>query len=214
LLADNRLSSAAQDTFSEAAKQGRVIGVPAICLIEVIYLAEKGNIPAQALTKLIQELQTPGSVLAIVPLDQEIALAIQKVPRTQVPDMPDRIIAANALHLDLPLVARDRAIQNAELKTVWKRDNFHTLFITLHPNLMILVSQEFIKRALSIFSRQRSFSFHHHKLIKPPGQNEGASTHFIDLRTSPPGRPRPLPPGKSTNCQMPVEKGGLNCMPF
>lgn len=119
LLADNRLSSAAQDTFSEAAKQGRLIGVPVICLVEVIYLAEKGNIPSQALEKLIKELHTPGNVLSIVSLNQEIALDIQKVPRTQVPDMPDRIIAATALHLDLPLITRDRAIQTTELTTIW-----------------------------------------------------------------------------------------------
>jgi len=36
-----------------------------------------------------------------------------------VPDMPDRIIAATALHLDLPLVTRDRAIQAAGLKAIW-----------------------------------------------------------------------------------------------
>lgn len=32
------------------------------------------------------------------------------VTDTHVPDMPDRIIAATALHLNLPLLSRDRQI--------------------------------------------------------------------------------------------------------
>jgi len=41
------------------------------------------------------------------------------VPRAEVPDMPDRIIAATALHLGLPLISRDRKIQLAGLQTIW-----------------------------------------------------------------------------------------------
>jgi len=33
--------------------------------------------------------------------------------------MPDRIIAATALHLGLPLVTRDQRIAAAGIKTVW-----------------------------------------------------------------------------------------------
>ncbi len=33
--------------------------------------------------------------------------------------MPDRIIAATALHLGLPLVTRDRRLQAAIIQTIW-----------------------------------------------------------------------------------------------
>ncbi|MGH7200282.1 MAG: PIN domain-containing protein [Planctomycetaceae bacterium] len=33
--------------------------------------------------------------------------------------MPDRMIAATALHLNLPLVTRDRRIQAANIPTIW-----------------------------------------------------------------------------------------------
>ena len=45
--------------------------------------------------------------------------SIQKVSRDIIPDMPDRIIAATALHLDLPLVTRDQKIQAAGITTIW-----------------------------------------------------------------------------------------------
>jgi predicted nucleic acid-binding protein len=33
--------------------------------------------------------------------------------------MPDRIIAATALHLDFPLVTHDQRIQTSGIKTIW-----------------------------------------------------------------------------------------------
>jgi len=36
-----------------------------------------------------------------------------------VPDLPDRIIAATALHLNVPVISRDSKIQAANLQTVW-----------------------------------------------------------------------------------------------
>jgi len=44
---------------------------------------------------------------------------MRQVDRAQVPDLPDRIIAATALHLGLPLISRDRKIQLADVETIW-----------------------------------------------------------------------------------------------
>jgi predicted nucleic acid-binding protein len=52
-------------------------------------------------------------------LTPEVAEAVAEVPRSAVPDMPDRIIAATALHLGLPLVSRDRLIQLSGIETIW-----------------------------------------------------------------------------------------------
>ncbi len=42
-----------------------------------------------------------------------------RVMRAEVPDLPDRIIAATALHLEVPVISRDRKIQASSLETVW-----------------------------------------------------------------------------------------------
>jgi predicted nucleic acid-binding protein len=59
------------------------------------------------------------SALVLVPLDEAVARAVGQIPRDKVPDMPDRIIAATALHLNLPLITRDRQIQTAKIPTIW-----------------------------------------------------------------------------------------------
>ncbi len=44
---------------------------------------------------------------------------MRHVPRSEVPDMPDRIIAATALYLKVPLISRDARIRAANLDTIW-----------------------------------------------------------------------------------------------
>lgn len=64
-------------------------------------------------------LTDPTSSFAVVSLDLAIAQGIRQIPRNLLPDMPDRIIAATALHLNLPLVTRDQRIQAVGIKTIW-----------------------------------------------------------------------------------------------
>lgn len=45
--------------------------------------------------------------------------AIANIPREIVPEMPDRIIAATALYLNIPLVTKDSKIQAANIQTIW-----------------------------------------------------------------------------------------------
>ena len=44
---------------------------------------------------------------------------MRQVPRAEVPDMPDRMIAATAVYFNVPVISRDRRIRAATLKTVW-----------------------------------------------------------------------------------------------
>jgi predicted nucleic acid-binding protein len=41
------------------------------------------------------------------------------IPRADVPDLPDRIIAATAVYLGVPLISRDRAIRASSVETIW-----------------------------------------------------------------------------------------------
>lgn len=102
-----------------AARRGDAIGVSPIRLVEIIYLAEKGRIQPQTFALVTAALRSSDSVLVEVPLDLDVAQALQRVPWDAVPDMPDRIIAATALHWQVPVISRDARIQAANLQTIW-----------------------------------------------------------------------------------------------
>ena len=59
------------------------------------------------------------AAVVLAPLDLGVARAMQGIPRDIVPDMPDRIIAATAQYLNLPLVTRDAALRATSLTTIW-----------------------------------------------------------------------------------------------
>jgi PIN domain nuclease of toxin-antitoxin system len=44
---------------------------------------------------------------------------MRQVPRADVPDMPDRMVAATGVYFDVPVISRDRRIRATNLKTVW-----------------------------------------------------------------------------------------------
>ena len=114
-----RLGPAAREAFGACDRGEVIIYVPTICLVEITYLQEKGRIPADVKARLDVELQAGTSGLVLAALTADVASAVARVPRAKVPDMPDRIIAATALHLGLPLISRDRRIQLADANTIW-----------------------------------------------------------------------------------------------
>lgn len=71
------------------------------------------------LSDLLQALRNKTGNFRLVPINLAVTRALRKIPRADVPDMPDRIIAATAWHLKLPLVTRDSKIRAAQLKTIW-----------------------------------------------------------------------------------------------
>ena len=119
LFKSSRLSERARAAMEDAASQGDSCLVLAITIIEVTYLAEKRRILPDVLPRLISALNTAEAALSFVPIDLAVASRLGDVPRDSVPDMPDRIIAATALHLGLPLVTRDSAIRASGIETIW-----------------------------------------------------------------------------------------------
>jgi PIN domain nuclease of toxin-antitoxin system len=112
-------SPAARVALKQTATDGNSIYVSAISIVEVCYLVEKGKLSATVWQRLIEALADIDSALVVFPVELDIAIALQQIPRVAVPDMPDRIIAATALCLNLPLVTRDRKIQAASISTIW-----------------------------------------------------------------------------------------------
>jgi PIN domain nuclease of toxin-antitoxin system len=113
------LSPTALRIIRSAVDTGWPLFISAITLVETIYLAERGRLPLEAWSRLRSEVRSAASSILVQPVDENVAEAIHKVPRDVVPDMPDRIIAATALCLDLPLVTRDRRLQAAGIRTIW-----------------------------------------------------------------------------------------------
>ncbi len=99
-------------------RKGHPLFIASITLVEIIYLVEKARLPDAALDILNETLDEPRPPLVVVPLTRKVVERLHEVPRDMVPDMPDRIIEATALHLGCPLVTRDRQIQHADVETV------------------------------------------------------------------------------------------------
>jgi PIN domain nuclease of toxin-antitoxin system len=95
------------------------IAVSAISLAEIVYLVEKKRLPASVYIDLKAVLGDTNSVLEEVPFSGETAEAMRMVPRDAVPDMPDRMIAATAIHLGVPVISRDGRISASSVETVW-----------------------------------------------------------------------------------------------
>ena len=92
------MSSAAGDFIDQAAAAGRRIVVSSISPAEIVYLIEKNRLPANAYADLKAAIADPDHVFKEAPFTVEIVDAMRQVPRADVPDMPDRIVAATGLY--------------------------------------------------------------------------------------------------------------------
>jgi PIN domain nuclease of toxin-antitoxin system len=119
LVDPGRLSAPALAALEQAGQSGEPVYLSAITLIELRYLIEKGKLPQVVWDRLDAALAQPGSAFVVAPVDHALAHTLVRVPRDEVSDMPDRIIAATALQLGAPLVSRDRKIRASAVQTIW-----------------------------------------------------------------------------------------------
>lgn len=118
IFADARLSSTAKNLIHTATSSNQ-IGISSISLAEIVYLAEKGKIAVNSLTEFLRVIDQSGGILVEIPFNRDIVKAMSRIARSTVPDMPDRMIAATALYLSVPLVSRDGKIQASGITTIW-----------------------------------------------------------------------------------------------
>ena len=119
-LEDNvRLSKEAKKYFELSVKGDLIIYIPAICLVEIIYLFEKKRIPQKIWLQFQSELEKGNCNFILSDLNLDIIKCLLHVPRNVVPDMPDRIICATAISLNLPLISRDKKIELTNLEIIW-----------------------------------------------------------------------------------------------
>ena len=88
-------------------QNGYPIYVPSIIIVELRYLVDKGTLTEENYQTVLKALRDPSTALTVVPLTTDNADAIKAIGRSEVPDMPDRIIAATARFLNAPLVTKD-----------------------------------------------------------------------------------------------------------
>jgi PIN domain nuclease of toxin-antitoxin system len=119
LFDDKKLSTAAAAFINEAATSRRKIAISTISLAEVVYLVEKNRLPASAYDELTHALADPEHVFTEAVISAAIVHAMQLVPRAEVPDLPDRIVAATGVYFGVPVISRDGRIRATSLKTVW-----------------------------------------------------------------------------------------------
>ena len=116
---DKRLGPFATQAYDDCEQGSGFVYVPTICLVELIYLQEKGRIPATLKTKFDQQLETGQSISIVADLTTTVANAIPQIARTDIPELPDRIIAATAFVLQFPSITKDHHIQQSGLSTIW-----------------------------------------------------------------------------------------------
>lgn len=115
-----KISVSAVNILDTATANNLPIFIASITLVEMIYLVERNRIPTAALQDLMQELSRVDSPFVIVPLTTEVTQSLSQIPRDVVPDMPDRVIAATAHQLQIPLVTCDHKIQACSvIQTLW-----------------------------------------------------------------------------------------------
>ena len=114
-----RLSVTARTFMDEAAQGGHDIAISPISLAEIVFLVEKNRLPPSAYEDLTAALADPEYVIEEGPFTAEVVEAMREVPRAEVPDMPDRIVAATALYLRVPVISRDGRIRSSSIQTVW-----------------------------------------------------------------------------------------------
>lgn len=106
----------AKKIFEEADRGNCVVFIPAMVLMEILYLSEKKRILTTLpdVVKLVQS----STNYQIYPVTGEVVIRAKEI--TDIPELHDRIIAATAVLLGLNLISKDSIIgKSAFLKTIW-----------------------------------------------------------------------------------------------
>lgn len=113
------LSAKAVKAMDESMEADERVGLSSITLCEVIYLGEKERIRGDAVELFMDAIRAADGPFEEVPLDSGVASMMRSIPRSVIPDMPDRIIAATALFRRVPLITKDRRIRDSVVPTIW-----------------------------------------------------------------------------------------------
>jgi PIN domain nuclease of toxin-antitoxin system len=115
---DRRLPKIARTAFEQAKEGVAQVLVPSIVLVEVVFLADRQRVPRPILAQLMALSDMPSAGVCVIPLDLAVVRAVSDFGPAAVPELADRIIAATARALNLPLLTTDPAIAASGLVKV------------------------------------------------------------------------------------------------
>lgn len=113
-----RLSATVDAAIQSAIAAGDPVWISSVTVVELAYLVEKGRFPPTLLDQLLQLLRQPSSGFQVASFDLTCATTLRTVSST-IRDMPDRMIAATAVALGLPLATRDQQVQASGIPVIW-----------------------------------------------------------------------------------------------
>ena len=116
---DPRLSARARSHLLAIEAAGDQIAISSITLAEFVYLIERGRVDQATLRRIAEVLDHSSASLIEVPVDRAVVSTMARIPRADVPDLLDRLIAATALMLGVPVVSRDRKIRSSLVPAIW-----------------------------------------------------------------------------------------------
>ena len=111
---DRRLPRGPNRTFRAADDGNAQVLVPSIALVEAIFLSQRKRV-SETLLELQED---PDASFAVVPLDMAVVRTLNDFGPAAVPELADRVIAATARALRLPLLTVDPAIAASGLVEV------------------------------------------------------------------------------------------------
>ena len=116
-LEKRRMPDPAKSYFEQAEAGQIVLFIPAMVLAEVGYLSERNRIDC-TLRDVANYIATHETI-QVYPLDLSVNQTAFLI--NDIPELHDRLIAATAAHLDVPLITNDPKIEESKaLKTVWR----------------------------------------------------------------------------------------------
>ena len=116
LKAPYHLTSAANEVFQSAEEGGVLVIVPAIVVAELSFLSVKAG-EALSISTLLAVLAS-GGWAQFSPLGQAQLEYLDRLP--DIPEMHDRLIAAESIINRAPLLTSDRVLRaSAQVETVW-----------------------------------------------------------------------------------------------
>lgn len=117
LTGDPKLSKRAKRVFERTDAANEQSFVPCIALFELAYLIEKKRIVLD-LESVVAALSSAENY-RIEPMCIPVIQKSMEIPREKVADPWDRLIAATAIHLNVPLITRDKSLRGAGLEVLW-----------------------------------------------------------------------------------------------
>lgn len=97
----------------------RKLCLPAICIWEAQMLSSRGRIELPLPFAAWLRQATAPEMLTVLPLNADVAIALDNMPESFHGDPADRMIVATARANGLPLASHDKAIRKSRLVKIW-----------------------------------------------------------------------------------------------